>query len=209
MRNRYARGSDQAMDRQRKTREKLIDAMEEALRIYGYQGTSLSALLKTLHIPKGSMYHYFKGKKALVLAMVQERLFPKMEAFFDFSPREGQGVTEALRDTFAAMSRNKPLITYGCPLYRLMVELSPVDQEFDALLTTKVAQLRTELAALLQRGIESGEFSVTLDTEAFAAYLLESTWGVLSLSPSLSSSRHFIAHSRFILDTLNTYRVTR
>jgi len=191
------------------TREKLLDITFDEVYIHGYAATSVDTILKKAGIPKGSMYHYFKGKKALVLAMVQERLFPKMEAFFDFSPREGQGVTEALRDTFAAMSRNKPLITYGCPLYRLMVELSPVDQEFDALLTTKVAELRTELAALLQRGIESGEFSATLDAEAFAAYLLESTWGVLSLSPSLSSSRHFIAHSRFILDTLNTYRVTR
>ncbi|HHD79903.1 MAG TPA: TetR/AcrR family transcriptional regulator, partial [Epsilonproteobacteria bacterium] len=32
----------------------------------------------------------------------------------------------------------------------------------------------------------------------------ESTWGVLSLSPSLSSSRHFIKHSKYILENLDT-----
>ena len=151
------------------------------------------------------MYHHFKGKKELVLAMVQERLFPKMELFFDFKRKEGSSVTDALRGTFAGMSKNKPLIMYGCPLYRLMVELSPVDETFDTLLSNRVVQMQENLALLLEKGIESGEFKDTLPTQDFSAYILESTWGVLSLSPSLSSSKHFIRHSKFILDTLATY----
>jgi TetR/AcrR family transcriptional repressor of nem operon len=71
------------------TREKLLDITFDEVYIHGYAATSVDTILKKAGIPKGSMYHYFKGKKALVLAMVQERLFPKMEAFFDFSPREG------------------------------------------------------------------------------------------------------------------------
>ena len=151
------------------------------------------------------MYHHFKGKKELVLAMVQERLFPKMELFFDFERKEGATVMDALRGTFAGMSRNKPLITYGCPLYRLMVELSPVDETFDTVLSTKAVQIQDNLALLLKKGIEDGEFNETLAAKDFAAYIQESTWGVLSLSPSLSSSKHFIKHSKYILETLEQY----
>jgi len=187
------------------TREKLLDITFDEVYIYGYTATSVDSILKRAGIPKGSMYHHFKGKKELVLAMVEERLFPKMELFFDFEPKEGKSITDALRGTFAAMAKNKPLVTYGCPLYRLMVELSPVDKTFDKLLSTRVTLMQDNIALLLQRGIERGEFNDTLNVKELACYMLESTWGVLSLSPSLSSSKHFLRHSKFILDTLATY----
>jgi TetR/AcrR family transcriptional repressor of nem operon len=194
------------MTKKQPTREKLLDITFDEVYIHGYVATSVDTILKKAGVPKGSMYHHFKGKKELVLAMVQERLFPKMDLFFDFGKKEDVSVTDSLRDTFAGMSRNKPLITYGCPLYRMMVELSPVDATFDTLLSSKVVQMKEDLAGLLQKGIEVGEFNETLPAEDMAAYILESTWGVLSLSPSLSSSKHFIKHSKFILDTLEKYR---
>ena len=194
------------MQKKQPTREKLLDITFDEVYIHGYTATSVDTILKKAGIPKGSMYHHFKGKKELVLAMVKERLFPKMELFFDFDRKEGATVTDALRGTFAGMSRNKPLITYGCPLYRLMVELSPVDETFDILLSSRVVQMQDNLALLLQKGIEDGEFKETLSTKDFAAYILDSTWGVLSLSPSLSSSKHFIKHSKFILDALEQYK---
>ena len=193
------------MTKKQPTREKLLDITFDEVYIHGYSATSVDTILKTAGIPKGSMYHHFKGKKELVLAMVEERLFPKMALFFDFEPREGKSVTETIRSTFASVAKNKPLITYGCPLYRLMVELSGVDKTFDILLSEKVVQMQDDLASLLQKGIESGEFNERLNTKYFASYILESTWGVLSLSPALSSSKHFLQHSKFILETLSTY----
>ena len=187
------------------TREKLLDITFEEIYIHGYTATSVDTILKKAGIPKGSMYHHFKGKKELVLTMVKERLFPKMELFFDFKRKEGASVTEVIRSTFAGMAKNKPLITYGCPLYRLMVELSPVDKTFDVLLSARVVLMQENLGLLLQKGMESGEFKETLPAKDFANYILESTWGVLSLSPSLSSSKHFVRHSKFIFDTLATY----
>ncbi len=193
------------MSKKQPTREKLLDITFEEVYVHGYTATSVDTILKKAGIPKGSMYHHFKGKKELVLAMVQERLFPKMELFFDFQRKEGGSVTDALRGTFTSMAKNRPLITYGCPLYRLMVELSVVDETFDTLLSSRVVQMQENLAQLLQKGIESGEFKESLPVKDFANYILESTWGVLSLSPSLSSSKHFIKHSKFILDTLANY----
>ena len=187
------------------TREKLLDITFDEVYIHGYTATSVDSILKCAGIPKGSMYHHFKGKKELVLAMVEERLFPRMELFFDFESKEGKSVTDALRGTFVAIAKNKPLIIYGCPLYRLMVELSPVDETFDRLLSARVTLMQDNLTLLLQKGIESGEFDETLNAKELASYILESTWGVLSLSPSLSSSKHFLRHSKFILDTLATY----
>ncbi len=187
------------------TREKLLDITFDEVYIHGYTATSVDTILKKAGIPKGSMYHHFKGKKELVLAMVQERLFVKMDTFFIFKREADETVMQRLRDTYAAMSKNKPLVTYGCPLYRLMVELSAVDREFDTLLGGRAKQLHQELTALLQSGIDDGEFTNKLDAESFARFILSATWGILSMPPSLSSSRLFLEQSRFILENLEAY----
>ncbi|MCF6243787.1 MAG: TetR/AcrR family transcriptional regulator [Sulfurovum sp.] len=189
------------------TREKLLDITFEEVYIHGYNATSVDAILKKAGVPKGSMYHHFKGKKELVLAMVQERLFPKMDMFFKYEVKEGSSVYDSLKFTLLTVSRNKMLVTYGCPLYRLMVELSATDKEFDALLSTKATQMKDGITSLLQSGQASGEFIDALDTDTFAAYMLNAVWGILSVSPSLSSSKQFLKQSNYILKELKTYKL--
>jgi len=77
------------MTKKQSTRDKLLDITFEEVYIHGYAATSVDAILKKTQVPKGSMYHHFKSKKELVLAMVEERLFPKMNIFFLFEKVEG------------------------------------------------------------------------------------------------------------------------
>ena len=194
------------MTKKQATREKLLDFTFEEVYIHGYNATSVDSILKKAKVTKGSMYHHFKSKKELVLAMVKERLFPKMDMFFKYEKQEGKSVMESIRTTLVFVAKNKPLVMYGCPLYRLMVELSPVDKEFDVLLSSKVNDMQESAASLLQRGKEIGEFTESLDTKAFASFLLSSVWGILSLSPTLSSSKNFIKQSKYILKELESYK---
>ena len=187
-------------------RETLLDVTFEEVYIHGYAATSIDAILKKAGVPKGSLYHHFGSKKSLVLAMIRERLFVKIDQFFIFEKKEDESVMRRIRSTYAAMAKNRPLITYGCPLYRLMVELSPVDREFDILLLEKYEQQHHKLALLLREGIEEGEFNTNLEPESFARYLLSATWGILSLSPTLSSPASFLEQSAFLLKQLESYR---
>ena len=188
------------------TKEKLLNITFEEVYINGYNATSVDTILKKAKVPKGSMYHHFKGKKELVLAMVKERLFPKMDMFFNYEIKENSTVTDSIRFTFLTVSKNKMLITYGCPLYRLMVELSATDKEFDALLSAKATQMQKGLASLLEQGKSRGEFNQQLNSDTFASYMLNATWGILSLSPTLCSSKSFLEQTRFILDGLKNYQ---
>ena len=189
------------------TREKLLDITFEEVYINGYTATSVDAILKKASVPKGSMYHHFKSKKELVLAMIKERLFPKMDAFFSYEISENESITQSFRNTFLAVSKNRLLVTYGCPLYRLMVELSATDKEFDTVLSSKVNEMKEGIKAMLEQGIALGEFDKSLNSETFATYMLTSVWGILSLSPSLSSSKTFLIQSQYILDSLEAYKV--
>ena len=195
------------MKRKSPAREKLLDAAFEEIYINGYAATSVDTILQKAGVPKGSLYHHFGSKKALVLAMVKERLFPKMDQFFRFEKEEGCSVYESFHKTFVAVSKNRLLITYGCPLYRLMVELSPVDPDFDKLLLTKYEEMIHGIASLLRAGIESGEFTEALDPEKFARFMLSAAWGILSLSPSVSSPKAFLEQSGYIFRVLEGYRL--
>lgn len=186
-------------------REKLLDITFEEVYMNGYAATSVDTILKKAGVPKGSMYHHFKSKKELALAMVQEKLFVKMDIFFNFEKEEGKTVLEGFRKTLVSISKNELLVTYGCPLYRLMVELSATDEEFDTLLTSKAIQMQKGVSSLLQMGIDDGEFSSKLNSDQFSKYVLSAVWGVLSLSPSLSSSTNFIQQTSFIVKELENY----
>ena len=187
------------------TREKLLDITFEEVYVHGYNATSVDTILKKAEIPKGSMYHHFKSKKELVLAMVEERLFVKMDSFFKYEVEEGKSVMDSFKNTFILVSKNHMLVTYGCPLYRLMVELSATDKEFDKLLTSKALEMQEGIKSLLLKGVEIDEFKDTLDVDAFSAYMLSAIWGILSISPTLSSSKNFINQSQYILNELEQH----
>ncbi len=196
-----------SMKEKNATREKLLDITFEQVYMHGYAATSIGNILSIAKVPKGSMYHFFDSKKSLVLAMIRERLKPKMDLFFNYDKHPNLSVTQSLTQTFTAMAKNTHLITHGCPLYRLMVELSSTDEEFNTSLLNLYEDMFNGLSSLLQAGIDTQEFDTRLDPGIFAEFVISSVWGVLSLSPSISSPKRFIQHIRYILSLLESYKI--
>lgn len=62
------------------TREKLLDAADEFLRARSFAGFSFQDLARTVGIKKGSVYHHFETKEALVVAVL-ERARQRLEGF--------------------------------------------------------------------------------------------------------------------------------
>lgn len=50
-----------------KTREKLITETIQLLKTKGYHGTGVNEILRNTKIPKGSLYHHFKGGKDVLV----------------------------------------------------------------------------------------------------------------------------------------------
>ena len=190
-----------AMKKENSSREKLLDAAFLEVYTQGYHGAATAQILKSAGVPKGSMYHHFDSKKSLVLALITERILPKMDQFFTFERADNESAYACIKRTFRHMGINKPLITYGCPLYRLMVEMSSLDEEFERAVNSGFEHFLLRLKKVLDAGVEEGEFRA-FDTREFSEFLITASWGRLSLSPSLSSSKAFKSHSNFILQLL-------
>ena len=62
------------------TREKLLDAADEFLRARSFAGFSFQDLARSVGIKKGSVYHHFETKEALVVAVL-ERARQQLEGF--------------------------------------------------------------------------------------------------------------------------------
>lgn len=188
------------------SRERLLDAAFLEVYKNGYHGTGTAAILKKAGVPKGSMYHFFDSKKDLVLTVCQERIFPKMEIFFDFTRYPNEDIFQSLERIFENMSTHEFLITNGCPMHRLMVEMAPLDEAFETLLVDEFHSFTGKLSELLQSAIDKQELN-SFDTQATARFIITSTWGEISLPPSLSSKGSFLHHKNNLLTLLLSHKM--
>ncbi len=185
------------------SREKLLDVTFEVVYRYGYQGAATAAILKQAGVPKGSMYHHFGSKKGMVLAMIEERLIPKVRAFFDFGMRPGSSAIETLEHTMHKIAHNRMLVMHGCPLHRLMFEMEAQDSEIAQVCETEFEYLRKSLAELLAVGMEEGSITET-DPKALAGYIIASSWGFLSRPIASSGKEQFLQDSQRLLESIKT-----
>ncbi len=188
----------------RESREKLLDAAFMEVYKNGYHGASTASILKNAGVPKGSMYHFFNSKKDLVLTAVEERIFPKMDVFFDFTVNEDKNIFQTIECIFERMSEHPFLIKNGCPLHRLIVEMAPLDNDFEDKLNKKFNNFVQNLSNLFEIFIDKNELK-KFDTYTMARFFITSTWGEISLPPSISSKKSFLQQVKYLITLLKSY----
>jgi TetR/AcrR family transcriptional regulator, transcriptional repressor for nem operon len=170
------------------TREKILDAVYELVYIHGYNGTSMSMILEACAIPKGSLYHFFKSKKELVLSVLKERISPRMDEFYELKGGSGETNIDAIIINILKLTKKEQAILYGCPLNRLNQEMSAVDKDFEREVIIIYDRIKNKIKVLLDRSkLQEGT-----DTESLADYIIESVWGALSLPPEQSSKERYL-----------------
>ncbi len=189
------------MKKEQSTREEILDTVFLLIYTHGYNGTSISMILKECDIPKGSLYHYFKSKKEMVLAVINERLAPRMNNFYDFDTNSDKDSVEILTDTILKIAQKEQLIIHGCPLNRLNQEMSPIDKDFESAITPIYNHIKTKIVLLLSKANLSKDVKI----EELSEFIIASVWGALSLSPNESSKErylctvsHLISHLKFL-----------
>lgn len=154
--------------------------LETAVPLYnekGIAGVNIDDVLEATRLTKGCLYGHFEGKDDLseqvidlALKMVSDKI--RTEVY------KGK-TTKAKIFAFLDFYKN-PIETYisgGCPIFNTAVQ---TDDQYP-FIREKVAKVfrtgQQELTALLQHGIENGEFSKNLDPVVFAFKLVASVEG--------------------------------
>jgi len=187
---------------ERSSKDRMLDAAYYEVYKHGFQSASTAAILKKAGVPKGSMYHHFGSKKELVLAVLEERIAPKICFFYRIPSHQ-----DPLRAIYGFIDKvldHETLMTYGCPLHRLTVEMGALDEEFATAVNKHYFPVRDIFKDALDRAISMKRLHTT-DTESLAHFMIASVWGALSAPPSLSTPeqiKNTLAHLKNYLHTL-------
>ncbi len=188
------------MAQEQPTREKILDAVFKLVYINGYNGTSMAMILKECGIPKGSLYHFFKSKKEMVLAVVKERISPRMDEFYALDEVDGKNGIDTIITAMLRVTKKDILVSYGCPLNRLNQEMSPVDEDFEVEINTIYEKLKKKIVRLL----EISSLKDDVDNSSLAEYVIAGVWGVLSLSPAQSSKKRYLESINHLINYLKS-----
>jgi len=172
-----------------KTRDKLLDAGYEEIYKYGFQGASIDSILQSCNVPKGSMYHHFKSKKALALAVIDERLSPKMLAMLG-EVKADDILINKIFSIIDFIGSIPYLLQFGCPLSKLITEMSPLDKDFELSLSSLHKQIHTHVKLMIDKGIDNEEI-ISLDSSSLATFIVASVWGNISIGKDLVTEKSY------------------
>ena len=108
------------------TRQKIINSAHKLFYERGFNGTSIDDILKDAGLNKGSLYHIFKSKKEVLLAVIEEKIAYNLEQKYqDIATVEKplKYLEEKLLTTDSFDFK------HGCALNNLVQEMSPVDED--------------------------------------------------------------------------------
>ncbi len=166
------------------TRQRLIDITFEEIFTNGYQGASLSIILGKAGINKGSMYHFFKNKKEMALATVEEKLsdlVPDVEVPY-------------LTNLFGSLREMGEMdLSRGCPFANLVQEMSNIDDDFHHKLSKIYRKYKAKFRATFDAAIEAKEMD-PVDTEKLASVaLMVFEGGMLGAKIAKDSGEYLLA----------------
>jgi len=135
------------------TRDRLIDAMADALQRKGLHGVGLNELLETASAPKGSLYHHFPdGKTELAVAAI-DRISLRIDGLFTqlFTQHADPllGLQRWLQGALQQLENSQ--FERGCPLATIALESGPEDVAIRQALERSFARVRQVLAEQLHR----------------------------------------------------------
>lgn len=180
------------------TPDRLIEATQELLWERGYVGTSPKAIQQHAGAGQGSMYHHFSGKPDLALTAIRRTAGEMRETAGRLFDAPGS----AYERISGYLLRERDVLR-GCPVGRLTMDPEIIASEaLRAPVDETIAWLRARLAAIVQEGLDSGEFAPGLVPEDVAATIVATVQGGYVLARASHTTDAFDAGVRGLLALL-------
>jgi TetR/AcrR family transcriptional repressor of nem operon len=171
-------------------REKLLEKAAEVFGRAGYQAASVDDILDAAKVAPSNFYYHFKSKEELALEVLEgyfERSRQAIAPIFMNKKLSPTAKLEQLSRHFVQkMTQNG--CCGGCPMGNLALELSDTHPIFRKRLADFFEECMEGIAAVVRRGVESGEFRKCVDPEAAAFLLFGSIEGLILLSKNLKKT---------------------
>ncbi|MDD2894394.1 MAG: TetR/AcrR family transcriptional regulator [Aliarcobacter sp.] len=180
------------------TRKNLIDSAFSEIYSNGYQGASLTTILKNAKVHKGSMYHFFENKKDMALVCIKEKIYERFVQRYSLILALESGYLEAfisgIKDT-TQRDFNK-----GCPIANIVQEMSNIDEDFKVLMEEIYQSFRKNIKDILDIAIQKNEMK-ECDTRKLALYIASTIEGAILSAKATQNIQDYTD----VIDILSSY----
>lgn len=184
------------------TRQRLIDSTFEEVYEKGFQGASLSDILKKAGAHKGSMYHYFANKKEMAICAVQERMAKRFGEVYLAIIRSEPPYLEK----FFVVLQNTSLRDFkrGCPLANLVQETSNLDVDFEKMLKELYEKFKNAIKEILDKAVENKELK-PCDTKKLALFIVASLEGAILSTKASGEEQDYLDCIEILINLIKSY----
>ena len=152
-------------------------ALEKAMQVfwkYGFLGTSMPVLTKSMGIHPGNLYSNFGNKEQLFYRSIQ--LYQKKQRLemVHFIKSTALDPLSCLKGLLDQMMTNVKLDqeNKGCLMINSFLEINQFNDQIRAKITTHFSDIRRIFENLIKEAKDYGQISVYRDTEGMAAMIL-------------------------------------
>ena len=156
-------------------KERLIQAMTDALQRRGLHGSGLTELLAAAGAPKGVLYHHFPGGKTELAVAAVNATTARLCSMFDARMGDGNASGDPVAALMAWVDGAQKRLAasgyeQGCPLATIALETTRDDVEIRAALADGFARIRSRIGAALVRAGYPERSAASLAALIIAAY---------------------------------------
>src|SRR5438445_12818592 len=175
------------------TRQRILDAAFDEFYKNGFQGGSLNRIVDDAATTKGALFHHFKGKKDLGVAVVREVIQPDFKQQWSDPLAHSSDPIADLKRIFRQSAKTKIAnvgLVYDCPLNNLAQEMSPLDEKFRQSLEKIYVAWRETLAAAFARGLKAGKVRKDVSPRKVAAVIVAAQAGMAGTAKDAHTDEH-------------------
>lgn len=171
------------------TREKILHTAQRLFRRHGYSAVGINTLCHEAAVVKGSFYHFFPSKQALLDAVIERNRSQKMDELETLAAQESDGRKHILAQfsevlSAAAEHQNVEGCVLGCSLGSLASELAVENADARTATATAFREWQGLIEADIRAGIADGSIAATVNPKATAWCILAVIQGMSTLGRS-------------------------
>jgi TetR/AcrR family transcriptional repressor of nem operon len=183
------------------TRKNLIDSAFSEIYSNGYQGASLTTILKNAKVHKGSMYHFFENKKDMALVCIKEKIYERFVQRYSLILALESGYLEAFISGIKDTSQRD--FNKGCPIANIVQEMSNIDEDFKVLMEEIYQSFRKNIKDILDISIQKNEMK-ECDTRKLALYIVSTIEGAILSAKATQNIQDYTD----VIDILSSYIIS-
>src|SRR6266852_6675741 len=191
------------------TRQRILDAAFDEFYKNGFQGGSLNRIVVEARTTKGGLFHHFKGKKDLGVAVVREVIQPDFKQQWSDPLANSTDPITDLKRIFRQGAKREIAgggLVHGCPLNNLAQEMSPLDEKFRQSLDKIYVSWRETVAAAFARGIKAGKVRRDVSPRRVAAFIVAAQAGMAGTAKNAQDEELLLQTSRALFDYLDSLK---